>query len=195
MAGRPLLHSDDELRVRIDDAAVRVFVSKGYIAATIDEIARLASVRKPALYRLHASKSALYRHLIQDFAGAVADRAMAAASETRSGDRLAGIIDAWFTVIEADPLRWQLLANAVAHDPETAETLQAIRRMQIANDALLIRTLSPGIPEAEVAPLAEAIHAALVAVGQWWLANQTSEREIPIAAIIRFCRGIALTAT
>ena len=197
MAGRPPTFSDEQLRTRINAAATEVFATKGYSAATLDDIADLAGIRKPSIYRLYESKSALHRSLIEDFATAAAMQAMEAAKDATGSlhDRLTAIIDGWFLVVESDPLRWKILTAATPVDAETAATLDRIRQMQLGNDVALIRTLTPSLPESEVVPLAEAVHAALLALGHWWLDHREQPRAVPVSVMTRLCHGIVLTAT
>ena len=60
--GRPQLVDDDGVptRERILAAALRAFVSTGYDAATLGDIARAAHVSAPAIYNHFSSKSELF---------------------------------------------------------------------------------------------------------------------------------------
>lgn len=49
----------------IMEAAIRVFLDRGYDGATMDEVAALAGVSKPTLYRHFTDKERLYAEIIQ----------------------------------------------------------------------------------------------------------------------------------
>ena len=138
----------------------------------------------------------LYITLIENFAGTSASEAMRAAEQTQGSvdRRLRALIDAWFAVLESDKIRWRVLNHATSSEPKIAEALERIRSMQIANDMHLIAMFAPGLPIAEVRPIAEAMRASLIAIGQWWIDNPTEPRTVPVAAMVRICRGIARTA-
>lgn len=72
-AGRPKVLDDDVRRQRLLDAAMAVFVEKGFGRATTADIARHAGMSKRDLYRLFDDKTALFtqtiksrRHLVLD---------------------------------------------------------------------------------------------------------------------------------
>jgi AcrR family transcriptional regulator len=58
--------SDDERRTQVIDAAERVFLEKGFHAATMDDIARQAGMSKKTLYQLFAAKAGLFEALLTD---------------------------------------------------------------------------------------------------------------------------------
>ncbi|WP_321857362.1 TetR/AcrR family transcriptional regulator [Paraburkholderia tropica] len=57
--GRPPLYSEQERTRRVLDAAEQVFTTLGYGAATMEEIARTASMSKRTLYSLYPDKQRL----------------------------------------------------------------------------------------------------------------------------------------
>ena len=58
----------NERRRQLLDAALEVFVSQGYHAAAMDEIAERAGVSKPVLYQHFPGKLDLYLALLDDSA-------------------------------------------------------------------------------------------------------------------------------
>src|SRR5262245_7466819 len=62
--GRPRQLEESERRRRLIDAAEHVFVTRGYGAASMDEIARRAGMSKKTIYRLYAAKEDLFAALI-----------------------------------------------------------------------------------------------------------------------------------
>ena len=64
--GRPPVRSDDETRHLIADAARREFLARGFVGASVDDIAKSASVSKKTLYRLVPTKADLFRVSVTD---------------------------------------------------------------------------------------------------------------------------------
>src|ERR1700693_194412 len=86
-----------ERRRQLLDAALEVFVSQGYHAAAMDEIAERAGVSKPVLYQHFPGKLELYLALLDesvaDLVGAVS---AALASTTDNRDRVPATFRAFF---------------------------------------------------------------------------------------------------
>jgi TetR/AcrR family transcriptional regulator, mexJK operon transcriptional repressor len=51
------------------DVARAVFLTKGFAATTMDEVAARAGISKASLYRAHGSKNALFASVVTDWAG------------------------------------------------------------------------------------------------------------------------------
>ena len=61
----------EETRARLLDAAMRLFSSYGYNAASVDEICEAAGVSKGAFYHHFASKQAIFLALFEDWLASV----------------------------------------------------------------------------------------------------------------------------
>ena len=61
----PAENRSDRKHRMIMEAATRVFLDRGYDGATMDEVAALAGVSKPTLYRHFTDKERLYAEIIQ----------------------------------------------------------------------------------------------------------------------------------
>jgi AcrR family transcriptional regulator len=195
--GRPPSFSADELDARITRAALREFSEKGYDSATIEAIVDASGVSKPVLYRAFGSKGELYCKLLERCANELASAAMEAFanSEGSALERFRAIINSWFGVLETRPDQWRMLNTATSTDPAIRETLQTVAKMQLHNDIVMIRAFLPGLPEAEVEPIAEAIRGSLIAVGTWWLGHPKIDRNVPVDAMTRICAGLFAVTT
>src|ERR1700720_3780165 len=71
-----------ERRRQLLDAALEVFVSQGYHAAAMDEIAERAGVSKPVLYQHFPSKLELYLALLDESTDALVDTVRTALGST-----------------------------------------------------------------------------------------------------------------
>lgn len=78
--------SRDQTRQRLLDAAQSIFLSKGFVAASVEDIAEQAGYTRGAFYSNFGSKSELFLHLLKrDHENVMADmRAIFEAGESRS---------------------------------------------------------------------------------------------------------------
>jgi AcrR family transcriptional regulator len=82
----------DDVRVRIEAAALEVFAARGYARATMTAIAERAGVGTASTYRYHAGKRALFdavvpREIARDFEALLDRRVHALARRMRAGRR------------------------------------------------------------------------------------------------------------
>src|SRR5712692_7016207 len=89
-----------ERRRQLLDAALEVFVSQGYHAAAMDEIAERAGVSKPVLYQHFPGKLELYLALLDESVEALTDTVRAAlASTTDNKQRVSATFTAFFDFV------------------------------------------------------------------------------------------------
>ncbi|MGW0882124.1 TetR/AcrR family transcriptional regulator [Streptomyces sp. NPDC002671] len=173
------------------DAAVRIFGERGYMAASMDEIAELAGVSKPLVYLYLNSKEDLFTACIRREATALTEAVRAGVRPELPADRQLwdGLL-AFFAHTGEHPDAWSVLhLQARTHGEPFAAEVAAMREEIVefatrliavaARDALPhARTCSrggtpmdPGLPEREVAGLAEALVGAAESLAAW--ANTT----------------------
>src|SRR5690348_13664968 len=90
-----------ERRRQLLDAALEVFVARGYHAAAMDEIAERAGVSKPVLYQHFPGKLDLYLALIDEQAEALTSairQALAGTSDNR--ERIHAVLSAYFDFVD-----------------------------------------------------------------------------------------------
>jgi AcrR family transcriptional regulator len=127
-----------ERREQILDAATRAFARTGFIATGLDDIAAEAGVTHVILYRHFASKSDLYR--------AVLDRAGARLGDTvGTQDYDEASIPVLLRAAAADPDGFRLLFRHAAREPEFRDVIDTIRlRSTEIADRHLTETLPDG---------------------------------------------------
>jgi AcrR family transcriptional regulator len=107
-------------REQILHAATRAFSRTGFTATGLDDIAGEAGVTHVILYRHFASKSDLYR--------AVLDRACARLADTVGADDYnEGTIPILLRAAAADPDGFRLLFRHAAREPEFRDVVDALR--------------------------------------------------------------------
>src|SRR5579862_3519034 len=92
-----------ERRRQLLDAALEVFVSQGYHAAAMDDIAERAGVSKPVLYQHFPGKLELYLALLDTQAETLARTVTAALDATEDNQqRIHGVLSAYFGFVDRD---------------------------------------------------------------------------------------------
>ncbi|MFG2139072.1 TetR/AcrR family transcriptional regulator [Streptomyces sp. NPDC048650] len=184
-----------EARTRIEDAAARLFAERGYAGTTIGEIAAEAGLSKPMLYRHFDSKQELHLALLERHRD---ELAAAPIRELLDGEgdvdtRIAAMYDAWFGYVQSHPYTWRMMFRDTTGDPDVQAFHRDIQRRQRETDMALLRTHVPGLPEAELEPLGEAIRSALYGLALWWLDHPERPRDALVAAMVRMTRGLIAT--
>ena len=77
-------------RERIVEAATALFLERGYLATSIDQIAALAGVSKPTVYRFFADKDALLEHIVLGTLDRAGDPFRASLPQLGSSENLEG---------------------------------------------------------------------------------------------------------
>ncbi|MFD7662855.1 TetR/AcrR family transcriptional regulator [Streptomyces sp. NPDC059788] len=185
-----------ETRTHIEDTAARLFAERGYAGTTIGDIAAEAGLSKPMLYRHFDSKKELHLALLErhrdELAAAPVERLLHGEGDLPT--RLEAMYDAWFGHVESHPYTWRLMFRDTTGDPEVQEFHRELQRRQRATDVALLREYVPGLPEAELEPLGEAIRSSLYGLALWWLDRPDRPREVLVAAMVRITRGLVATA-
>ncbi|MGX1271645.1 TetR/AcrR family transcriptional regulator [Streptomyces phaeoluteigriseus] len=161
------------------DAAVQTFGRRGYMAASMDEIAELAGVSKPLVYLYLNSKEDLFTACIRREAEALVGAVRAGVDTGLPADRQLwdGLL-AFFAHTGRHPHAWSVLhIQARTHGETFAAEAAAMRAEIVAFVTQLIVVAAreahrdPDLPEREVAGLAEALVGAAESLAAW--ANTT----------------------
>jgi AcrR family transcriptional regulator len=161
------------------DAAVQIFGQRGYMAASMDEIAELAGVSKPLVYLYLNSKEDLFTACIRREATALTHAVRAGVRTDLPADRqLWDGLQAFFAHTAEHPDAWSVLhLQARTHGEPFATEAAAMRREIVAFVTRLVAIAArevhrdPDLPEHEVAGLAEALVGAAESLAAW--ANST----------------------
>src|SRR6185437_521851 len=174
-----------ERRRQILDAALEVFVSQGYYAAAMDDIAERAGVSKPVLYQHFPGKLELYLALVdtqaEALSGAVHD---ALASTDDNQQRIHGVLSAYFEFVDRDDEdgAFRLIFETdLGNEPAVRARVEAVteKTMKAVADTVAVDT---GLDRASAELLATALTGAAQVAARWWLA---SERPVSQSDAIR----------
>jgi AcrR family transcriptional regulator len=99
-----------ERRRQLLDAALEVFVSQGYHAAAMDDIAERAGVSKPVLYQHFPGKLELYLALLDESVDTLVDTVRdALGSTTENRQRVAATFSAYFEYVAGEGQAFRLV--------------------------------------------------------------------------------------
>ncbi len=137
------------------DAALDLFVEKGFSATRIDEVARRAGVSKGTLYLYSASKEELLKAVIRERLSTEIAAAALTVAEHRgsSADLLTGPLAAWWARVIASRASgvFKLIITEVRNFPEIAEFYR--QEVIEPGHALIGQILQRGIERGEFRPV------------------------------------------
>ncbi|MFE5819515.1 TetR/AcrR family transcriptional regulator [Streptomyces sp. NPDC056479] len=176
------------------DAAVRTFGQRGYMAASMDEIAELAGVSKPLVYLYLNSKEDLFTACIRREAAALTAAVRAGVRRELPADRqLWEGLGAFFAHTSQNPDGWSVLhLQARTHGEPFASEVAAMRAEIVAFVTQLILAAAreahrdPDLPESEVAGLAVALVGAGESLAAWANATQGVTARQAAATLMNF---------
>jgi AcrR family transcriptional regulator len=158
-------------RLRVIQAAERLFTEHGYPATTIEAIAEAADTPLPTLYRLFGSKRALLSAALDTAFGgddepiAFGDRPAVRAARTEPDPEK--MVDAFARIVAEFMQRssaiLHVLATAAPVDAEAAELLAEIRRQRHTGQSRIVDALAatgalhPGLDKAEATDIVYAL--------------------------------------
>ena len=150
-------------RAQLLEAAQEVFVSSGYHAAAMDEIAERAGVSKPVLYQHFPGKMELYLALLDDANEQITAAVLAALeAATTDAERVAATMDAYFEFVSRERTPYRLVFESdLVNDPAVRERLDAV-------EAAVSEAIAPLMQENTEFTIDEArlLASAMVGMGQ-----------------------------
>jgi AcrR family transcriptional regulator len=120
-----------ERRRQLLDAALEVFVSQGYHAAAMDDIAERAGVSKPVLYQHFPGKLELYLALLDESVGTLVDTMRDALGSNLEDpkQRVAATFGAYFKYVGGNGQAYRLVFESdLSNEPAVRERLEQAQR-------------------------------------------------------------------
>jgi AcrR family transcriptional regulator len=137
------------------DAALALFVEKGFAATRSEEVARAAGVSKGTLYLYFPSKEELLKAVIQHYVAneIAAGAEEAAAIDGPTGAALEQLLVGWWARMYESPASgvFKLVVTEVRNFPEIAQFY--VERVIQPGEGLVARLLARGIERGEFAPV------------------------------------------
>lgn len=167
------------------DVAEELFMSKGFDATTIEDIARTAGVTRPIVYEHHGSKEGVYlaclararRRLVEEYTAALEGLV-----EPR--DVIRASAQVWFSLVERDPRRFTLLfGTSVPLAGELASEVHAEQQRNAGHYQRAVRGwVRPDVSDDQAAVAAQMIAMTGGQLALWWL----DHRRITLDEIVEY---------
>lgn len=146
------------------DAALRLFVERGYRGASMEAIGEAAGVTKPVVYECYPSKEALFSALLEREERRLLEAVAAALPRDASADDLEALATGAFTALlsaaEASPESWRVVFGSEhGAEPAVSRRFRAGREAVVGQLADLLGSLiadrGTAVPKRVVPALAE----------------------------------------
>jgi AcrR family transcriptional regulator len=165
--------SGPDRRLRLIKAAIDVFSCKGYEGASVEEVARAASVTKPVLYDHFSSKEEIFAAAIEQIRDGLLQRGQASvARETTPGKKLRAAISVFFDLVEDDPCAARVLLISSKAPAPSADICRRIQAAATSGIAQIMRSHSPSgacDSDRQLFLKAEFTKKGMHGLAEWWL--------------------------
>ncbi|MEI6360723.1 MAG: TetR/AcrR family transcriptional regulator [Actinomycetes bacterium] len=170
----------EQRRQQVLAAALEVFSSSGYHAASMDEIAEHAGVSKPVLYQHFPGKLDLYLALLDagiDELRAAANAALTTTTDNR--ERVSGMVTAYFAFVEDPAGAFRLVFESdLANEPQVRQRVDAAN-LVLAQQTAAVIAEDTGLSDEQALLLASGMQGMVQVAARRWLAGdaQSVSRE------------------
>jgi AcrR family transcriptional regulator len=182
-------------RAAILDAALEVFSSRGYHAASIDEIAGEAGISKALIYEHFPSKKELHASLLERHVQEIFERLAESAAGPDPGEvRLRAGVDAFLEWVETHPRAFRLLFRD-NFERDVAELLFTLQQQATAAIAGLMATepiaeVHNDVSDAErrlaVEMFAQQLSGSVQSLALWWQDHPKVKRQFLVDCVMDF---------
>jgi AcrR family transcriptional regulator len=190
----------EQRRQQVLAAALEVFSSSGYHAASMDEIAEHAGVSKPVLYQHFPGKLDLYLALLD--AGIEELEAAAKAALTTTTDnreRVSGMVTAYFAFVEDPAGAFRLVFESdLANEPQVRHRVDTAN-LVLAQQTAAVIAEDTGLSDEQALLLASGLQGMVQVAARRWLAgvsrsvSREEAAELTTALAWRGIRGFPRT--
>jgi AcrR family transcriptional regulator len=186
--------SAPDRRAAILDAALETFSSRGYHAASIDEIAQQAGISKALIYEHFPSKKDLHASLLERHVQDIFERLAQSAAGPDPGEvRLRAGVDAFLEWVETHPRAFRLLFR----DNFEADVAEVLRRLQqqatfaiaglMASEPIVAQDdLTDMQRRLGVEMFAQQLSGAVQSLALWWQEHPKVERPFLVDSVMDF---------
>jgi len=190
----------EQRRQQVLAAALEVFSTSGFHAASMDEIAEHAGVSKPVLYQHFPGKLDLYLAILDagiDELAATAKGALASTTDNRQ--RVSGMVTAYFAFVEDPAGAFRLVFESdLANEPQVRDRVDAAN-LVLAQQTAAVIAEDTGLSNEQALLLASGMQGMVQVAARRWLAGTSRDvsreeaAELITALAWRGIRGFPLT--
>ena len=183
-AGRPASRRvrlpGPERESQLLEVAEALFAQHGIEGVSVEDIARKAGVTRPVVYHHLGSRDAAFlaclRRARRDFQDGLCSRLSASDRDLEACVQAGG--EQFFDFLEKSPRRWVLMVtNTASLDGLVAEEIARLRSQTIDLIADAVRSLAPGVDDAQLMSFVYATSGIAEQFGRWWLREPLMSKE------------------
>jgi AcrR family transcriptional regulator len=162
-----------ERRRQLLDAALEVFVSRGYHAAAMDEIAERAGVSKPVLYQHFPGKLELYLALLDESVDTLVETVRDALGSTSDNkQRVAATFGAYFEFVGGEGQAYRLVFESdLSNESAVRDRLERAQRECAALISQVVRA-DAGLSDDEAHVLSVGMVGLAQVTARYWLSTR-----------------------
>jgi AcrR family transcriptional regulator len=162
-----------ERRRQLLDAAREVFVSQGYHAAAMDEIAERAGVSKPVLYQHFPGKLELYLALLDESVDALVETVRGALGSTADNrQRVAATFSAYFEYVAGEGQAFRLVFESDLGNEAAVRARLERGQQECAELISQVVSQDAGLDEDEAHLLSVGMVGLAQVTARYWLSTQ-----------------------
>ena len=168
--------------------ARRLFAINGYEATGIVDIARVAGVTRPVVYKHFESKEAIYLAVLREARlELMVQLSTAITGEGEPVDQIRAAIDAYFRYVQRNQPAWEILfGGGAAVAGPAADEAARLRAETIQFIADQIRGLAPDADTMMCEAFAHALSGSAEQLAQWWRRHPHLDRQQVVDYHMRF---------
>jgi AcrR family transcriptional regulator len=158
--------------------AEELFVTRGFAAVSMEDIARAAGVTRPVVYDHFQTKERAYLACVERARAAYeAELLQQVDPHASPREQLRAGAEGHFAMLERDPARWRLLFGSSAVLPgEASSELAALRFSTIEQIRRLMAAAAPAAPPERIEACAQVVDGAAERLGHWWITRPDISR-------------------
>ncbi len=162
-----------ERRAQLLDAARQIFVTQGYHAAAMDDIAVRAGVSKPVLYQRFPGKKELYLALLDESVATLTEAVRSALEDTDdNAERVAAAIGAYFDFVDDPDGAYRLVFESdLVNEDDVRRRVERVDEACAAQVAVVIAA-DTGLSEDEAMLLAMGLTGMAQTSARRWIRNR-----------------------
>ena len=171
------------------DAAVAVFSTAGFHAASMDEIAERAGISKPMVYAYLGAKEELFIACVHREGTRLMESIVAAAAPGLPPDeQLWRGLRAFFAFVAGHREGWSVLYRQARGQERFAAEVAGMRHRMVEVVAGLLTTSGRAVPADDVMPVAYALVGACESVADWIVENPVEPPEVTATRLMHMLR-------
>jgi AcrR family transcriptional regulator len=177
--------SGAERREQLIYVARSVFAERGYVAASVEEIAERAEVSKPVVYEHFGGKDGLFQTIVGREVGHLTDRITLALDAESPHQALEQAADAFLGYIQDHEDGFRILVRDAPVSGGGGSMYGVIADIAARVEGLLAKELGERGYDRNVAPvMARALVGMVAMTGEWWLEVGSPSRKTVAAHLV-----------